>query len=216
MLSSLANQGCTASLANRRFAAERSSAYKPLAHKSKAFVLRTTFVLQTPCTACKSSICKPLVHTVNSTRRLHSFAVLANLRLLSKAEQAYKTKGFVSVGFVRRPYKIEDFVGVQNRSFCKGFCKGLLSEAKQAAKQGVGFVSNLWSNTKSKTNFGSCKYSKQKSWWVQLSNFNRAEVRVKSGGDSANSCKFSFFRPYGPLQNLRLQNQRFCTLAQLC
>ena len=31
---------------------------------------------------------------------LQSEAVLANLRLLSKAEQAYKTFGFVSAGFV--------------------------------------------------------------------------------------------------------------------
>ena len=52
---------------------ELRSDYKPLAHKSFAFV----------------------------RRRLHSEAVLANLRLLSKAEQAYKTFGFVSVGFVR-------------------------------------------------------------------------------------------------------------------
>ena len=43
-------------------------------------------------------------------------------RLQIEDLQALQTPPRSGVGFVRRPYKIEDFVREQNRRFCKGFC----------------------------------------------------------------------------------------------
>jgi hypothetical protein len=58
-------------------------------------------------------------------RRLHSFAVLANLRLLSKAEQAYKTFGFVSVGFVRNGCKSTGYFSEAKVSLATSRCHKL-------------------------------------------------------------------------------------------
>ena len=77
---------------------------------------------------------------------------VANLRFAAARSQSdpvicrpcrpHRSKAFVRKGFVRSWLQIYDLQPFDLQGCARGrFCKGLLSEAEQAANQGIGFVS---------------------------------------------------------------------------
>ena len=125
---------------------------QPVGFAAKASLLCSELRSDYKPLACKSTICSKseafVRRLANRRFAVHSFAVLANLRLLSFAEQAYKTKGFVSVGFVRRlanrRFAVHSFAvqgyGLQTLRAVANLRFAAASRSKQVSRSRVGFV----------------------------------------------------------------------------